>query len=48
VDAALQRLAQGRYGRCEGCGKPISAERLRALPEALRCLACSRAAEAPR
>ena len=32
VDAALVRLEIGRYGVCEETGKPIPAERLRALP----------------
>lgn len=32
VDAALQRLRDGTYGRCEVTGQPISAARLRALP----------------
>jgi RNA polymerase-binding transcription factor DksA len=38
VDAALDRLAAGRYGRCEVCGAPIGEARLRALPDATRCL----------
>lgn len=37
-DAALQRLDAGRYGLCEECGKPISEERLEALPSARYCL----------
>lgn len=43
VDAALERLAEGRYGSCENCGMPIPCERLRALPEARRCIACETA-----
>ena len=43
VDAALARLAEGRYGTCETCGIPIPSERLRALPEARRCIACEAA-----
>ena len=39
--AARQRLATGRYGRCEQCGRPIPVERLRARPEATRCVTCS-------
>lgn len=32
VVAALARLRNGTYGRCEATGEPIPAERLRALP----------------
>ena len=32
IDAALQRIEDGTYGVCEGCGKPIEEERLEAIP----------------
>ena len=32
LDGALDRLRQGRYGRCERCGRPVGAERLAARP----------------
>jgi RNA polymerase-binding transcription factor DksA len=32
VNEALQRILSGRYGRCEETGRPIPAERLRAVP----------------
>ena len=38
IDAALRRIADGTYGRCEICGKSISSERLRALPWTTRCI----------
>jgi len=38
IDAALQRIEDGTYGICEGCGKPIGAERLSALPWARLCI----------
>ena len=38
IDAALQRIEAGTYGMCEGCGKPIGAERLSALPWARLCI----------
>jgi RNA polymerase-binding transcription factor DksA len=38
VDAALARIAAGTYGVCEGCGKPIPDDRLRALPWARLCI----------
>jgi DnaK suppressor protein len=47
VDAALQRIADGTYGICANCGKPIPIERLRAIPWTTLCLDCSGKAEAP-
>ncbi|MGV3659232.1 MAG: TraR/DksA family transcriptional regulator [Prosthecobacter sp.] len=32
VDAAIQRIFGGVYGRCEETGRPIPAARLRAVP----------------
>jgi len=46
IDRAEDRLAQGTYGRCEGCGGPIGDERLSALPWTTLCLACEREREA--
>ena len=43
IDAALERIADGTYGSCEECGGPIGRQRLRAIPEARRCIACSEA-----
>jgi len=40
VDAALQRLKNGTYGRCERCGVAIGRRRLRAIPEARICSHC--------
>ena len=42
VEAALRRVADGTYGSCERCGKPISEARLEAMPTARRCLECAR------
>ena len=33
-DAALERLAEGRYGVCDRCGRPIGEDRLAARPAA--------------
>jgi RNA polymerase-binding transcription factor DksA len=44
VEQALQRIAAGTYGACAECSTPISAERLRARPQAIRCLDCERQA----
>jgi RNA polymerase-binding transcription factor DksA len=41
VDAALRRLAEGRYGVCERCGQPIGAERMAARPAAATCVRCA-------
>jgi RNA polymerase-binding transcription factor DksA len=40
VDAALQRAADGTYGRCERCGRPIDPERLQARPTARTHVVC--------
>ena len=40
IDQALSRLADGSYGVCECCAKPIPFERLEAIPRAPFCLAC--------
>ncbi|MCS7050653.1 MAG: TraR/DksA C4-type zinc finger protein [Thermomicrobium sp.] len=38
VDAALERLANGTYGYCSDCGRPIERARLEVMPWAARCL----------
>ena len=43
LDEALDRLRQGRYGRCVRCGRPIGAERLAARPAARTCIICAAA-----
>lgn len=40
IQAAQQRIADGSYGLCVGCGRPIRVARLQAVPEASHCLAC--------
>jgi DnaK suppressor protein len=42
VEAALARRAEGGYGICEICGRPIAAERLAARPAARTCIDCAR------
>lgn len=37
IEAALERMDSGEYGRCVSCGKPIPVERLEALPTAIYC-----------
>ncbi|MBI3408295.1 MAG: TraR/DksA C4-type zinc finger protein [Planctomycetes bacterium] len=41
VGAALSRLEQGRFGRCEQCRKAIAKKRLGALPYTRYCAACA-------
>jgi RNA polymerase-binding transcription factor DksA len=38
IAEARRALAEGRYGICVDCHQPIPPERLRAVPEAVRCL----------
>jgi len=45
IDAALGRIDAGSYGKCERCAKPISEERLEALPYATKCIECKRLEE---
>lgn len=45
VRRAQQAQAEGRYGICEDCGRPIPPERLAVRPEATRCVECQRRRE---
>lgn len=45
IDLALTKMAAATYGSCEMCRKPISLERLKALPAARFCLKCARKEE---
>ena len=45
IDQALKRLDQGVYGICIDCGMEVATERLHALPQAARCMACQEKAE---
>lgn len=40
VNAALARMATGRFGRCTRCTKPIPVERLDVMPMAALCMPC--------
>lgn len=40
IDAALIRIAEGKYDRCLDCGDEIPVERLKAYPIATRCRRC--------
>lgn len=47
VEAALGRIAEGAYGICADCERPIGLARLGAYPTAKRCLACQSALDRP-
>ena len=40
IDAALDRMAEGRYGRCVSCAQAIPDDRLDVLPMTPLCMAC--------
>jgi DnaK suppressor protein len=40
IDAALERIEVGQYGKCVNCGQPIQEKRLEAVPWARLCLRC--------
>lgn len=41
IRAALTRVTDGTYGRCERCGAAIPPERLEFMPEAPFCVKCN-------
>ena len=41
VEAALERVADGTYGTCAVCGRPIPDGRLEARPTARTCVGCA-------
>jgi DnaK suppressor protein len=43
IDEALRRIESGHFGHCARCGGAIGRQRLRAIPEARHCMACSTA-----
>ena len=45
VNAALQRIELGTYGHCVDCGESIAEARLKATPDAARCIGCQQASE---
>lgn len=48
IDAALQKILDGTYGKCEACHKPISLARLRSLPATRFCRGCAARSEGQR
>jgi RNA polymerase-binding protein DksA len=41
IDAALDRITQGAFGKCCKCGNEISEARLEAVPDAKYCIGCA-------
>jgi len=41
IEGALERLEEGEFGICEGCGADIPHRRLQALPWARFCIECA-------
>jgi DnaK suppressor protein len=41
TEAALGRMADGRYGTCQWCDRPIAFDRLKVIPHARVCRECS-------
>ena len=41
VEAAIHRIEDGGYGRCEECGEEIPKSRLDAIPYAADCVRCA-------
>jgi RNA polymerase-binding protein DksA len=48
INAALERIEEGNFGRCAECGKPIPKTRLNALPWTAYCIKCERQIEQER
>jgi DnaK suppressor protein len=45
IDLALERMREGTFGTCEGCGNNIPLIRLQALPYATCCINCQQELE---
>jgi len=50
VDAALEKIARGRYGSCDSCSRPLLKSRVLETPHVRYCAVCSggRLAPSPR
>ena len=45
IDAALERMEEGTFGKCGTCGREIAEDRLAAIPWATQCIDCKRREE---
>jgi DnaK suppressor protein len=41
IEAAIERIEEGTYGRCKTCGGRIPKTRLEAIPYAAQCVRCA-------
>lgn len=41
IEASLDRMKKGTYGKCDVCRGAIETERLRAMPDVTRCAGCT-------
>lgn len=41
IDTALEKISEGSYGFCEGCGEEISEKRLLINPIFATCISCA-------
>jgi DnaK suppressor protein len=41
IEAAIARIEEGSFGRCEDCGGKIPKSRLEAIPYAAQCVQCA-------
>lgn len=48
IEDALKRIDEGAYGACQQCQKPITLNRLRAVPYTSLCISCQRTKEQKR
>jgi RNA polymerase-binding transcription factor DksA len=48
ISAALDRIEDGSYGRCENCNRSIPRSRLEAVPYTRYCIACAKKLDAGR
>ena len=46
IKKALERIENGTFGICEGCGEDISVQRLKARPVTTQCIDCKTKEEA--
>jgi DnaK suppressor protein len=45
IEEALNKIEEGRFGKCDKCGKDISIERLKVIPFSKLCIKCQTGAE---
>ena len=45
IEASLERIEEGTYGKCEECGGVIPKTRLNAIPYASHCIKCQQQLE---